>query len=185
MKKTIQNIKIHVRGVQQLFEMKDPSPFYERDLDSSFASYLKDSAYELREAERFNIQIDIDEARTFLSEQQVASAIKAYFSYRIEMKRAEFRRTLRAARVFFFVGILALVTCIMIARGLLLLKSEWINTTLREGFVVFGWVSLWRPFEVFLFDWFPIWEDLKLYRKLSNSEIAVNFQPQKERTLTM
>jgi len=38
---------------------------------------------------------------------------------------------------------------------------------LRESMVIGGWVALWRPLEIFLYDWWPILAERKLYDRLS------------------
>lgn len=173
----MKTIQIHVKTVQQLFEFKDPSPFWERDLDSSFANYLVSSAYELRRdtTKAFRISIQIDESEKDLSEVNIDTALKSYFNYQIDNKRREFKRTLKTARIFLLVGLLSLSICLVLAQGLTHINSEAIRTSLREGVIIFGWVSLWKPLEVFLFDWYPIYDQIKLYRQLNASEVEVKF----------
>jgi hypothetical protein len=46
---------------------------------------------------------------------------------------------------------------------------------LREGVVIFGWVSIWKPIELILFDWYPLFEKLRVYKKLLGTEIDIRF----------
>jgi hypothetical protein len=39
--------------------------------------------------------------------------------------------------------------------------------------VIFGWVSIWKPIELLLFDWYPLVEKLRLYRKVLETEIDI------------
>ena len=32
----------------------------------------------------------------------------------------------------------------------------WFGEAVGEGLVIFGWVALWRPGEIFLYDWWPL-----------------------------
>ncbi|MNL21818.1 hypothetical protein D3C87_1431260 [compost metagenome] len=82
---------------------------------------------------------------------------------------------MRMARLFFFIGLIALTICLSLANVLKYIQSEVIKTSFREGVVIFGWVSLWRPFEVFMFDWYPIYSDARLYKKIFASDIRVVF----------
>ena len=44
---------------------------------------------------------------------------------------------------------------------------------LSEGLAILGWVSMLRPFEMFLFDWWSIRRDLRLYHRLTAAKIVV------------
>jgi hypothetical protein len=46
---------------------------------------------------------------------------------------------------------------------------------LKEGLIIIGWVSMWRPMELLLFDWLPIYDKLRLLRKLLSTEIDIQF----------
>lgn len=175
-------IEIHVKSAPQLFDVRDPSPFHERDLDNSFVTYLIASAEEqLARSKPFRIQIDIDEKDPDLDEDKIITATRSFFDYKIELKRLEFSRTLRMARLFLFIGLFILMVCLFVANSLKDIESIFIQTTLREGVVIFGWVSLWKPLEVFLFDWYPIYSHIRLYKKIYTAPIAVVFPQSKGR----
>lgn len=42
-----------------------------------------------------------------------------------------------------------------------------------ESLVVFGWVAMWRPAEIFLYDWLPITRRRRLFRRLAAAEVEV------------
>ena len=44
---------------------------------------------------------------------------------------------------------------------------------LRESLVIAGWVALWRPLEIFLYDWWPIRAEAKLYDRLADMLVRV------------
>ena len=43
----------------------------------------------------------------------------------------------------------------------------------RESFIIFGWVALWRPLELLLYDWYPIKANINLYYRLEHSNVQV------------
>ena len=58
------------------------------------------------------------------------------------------------------------------------LATEWLEhtrfgTVLREGLLIGGWVAMWRPIEIFLYDWWPIRGEARLYDRLSASTVEV------------
>ena len=44
---------------------------------------------------------------------------------------------------------------------------------LRESFLIGGWVAMWRPLEVFLYDWWPIRAEARLFDRLSAMPVRV------------
>jgi len=41
--------------------------------------------------------------------------------------------------------------------------------------VIGGWVAMWRPIEIFLYDWWPIRDERKLFERLSAAPIEIRF----------
>jgi hypothetical protein len=46
----------------------------------------------------------------------------------------------------------------------------------REGFLIGGWVAMWRPLEVFLYDWWPIRAEGRLLQRLSAMPVRIEYQ---------
>jgi hypothetical protein len=34
-----------------------------------------------------------------------------------------------------------------------------------------GWVAMWRPLEIFLYDWWPVVSDIRLFRRLAKTPV--------------
>ena len=47
---------------------------------------------------------------------------------------------------------------------------------LREGLVIGGWVAMWRPLEVFLYDWWPIRAEIRLFDRLSEMPVRIEYK---------
>jgi hypothetical protein len=43
----------------------------------------------------------------------------------------------------------------------------------REGLLIGGWVAMWRPLEIFLYDWWPIRAEAKLMDRLGAMLVRV------------
>jgi hypothetical protein len=46
-------------------------------------------------------------------------------------------------------------------------------TALRESLLVGGWVAMWRPMEIFLYDWWPILSERRLHDRLSRISVRI------------
>ena len=42
-----------------------------------------------------------------------------------------------------------------------------------NGLEIAGWVSLWRPIEIFLYEWWPYWRENQLYAQVMNMQIVI------------
>jgi hypothetical protein len=46
---------------------------------------------------------------------------------------------------------------------------------LRESLLIGGWVAMWRPLEVFLYDWWPIRAEARLYDRLAAMPVRLTY----------
>jgi hypothetical protein len=44
---------------------------------------------------------------------------------------------------------------------------------LEEGLLISGWVALWRPLEIFLYEWWPVSHQQKIFAKLAYIPIEI------------
>ena len=47
----------------------------------------------------------------------------------------------------------------------------------REGLIICGWVAMWRPIQIFLYDWWPILGDRRLFDRLSRMPVQIVSPP--------
>lgn len=72
-------------------------------------------------------------------------------------------------------GVLFLAACLLLSAFFSGLEAlpEFLRTFLSEGFLIAGWVSLWHPTELLLYEWWPLWRDKKLYNRIRDMEIII------------
>lgn len=175
-------IDIRVTSVLQLFDARDPAPFRARDLDDDFVEYVTAAAEEIPGKGPLDIVIHIDETPTAtLDADAITQSIRSFFEYQIDLRRLQISKLFRAARLFLAIGVSCLILCLLAAE---LLEANVEDSTFRkvarEGIIIFGWVSLWKPFELLLFDWYPTYDRMTLLRRLARSTVQIQFKnPQK------
>jgi hypothetical protein len=54
--------------------------------------------------------------------------------------------------------------------------SNHIAGILREGLLIGGWVAMWRPMEIFLYDWWPIRGEAVLADRLSVMPVRISYK---------
>lgn len=169
-------IEVRVRSPQQLFDARDPAPFRERDLDDDFVEYIFSAAREFTIATPLKLVIHIEDKESKdLNKDSVRDSIREYFSYRIDLQTNELKNFIKRAQVYLAIGLVILFVCLSFAQKLGPPLSPGSIGILREGIVIFGWVSLWKPIELILFDWYPLYEKLRYYKKLLKTEIEIRF----------
>lgn len=171
----LQIIEIRVNEAKQLFDLRDPAPFREKDLDENFTGYLEAYLDEVSTRRPLKIQVYIEKPSQYIKEKIIQEAIHDYFKYQIVIKRGQLSKNMKTAQLFLLIGISVLFTCLGIAQWLLKENLPTVGSTLREGVIIFGWVSMWKPLELLLFDWYPIYDRIRVYRRLSEAKIDVIF----------
>lgn len=171
-------LEIRVRSPLQLFDARDPAPFRARDLDDDFTEYIMASAEELTSRGPMKILIQIEEpARADLNANDIVDSIRSFFQYQIDLRRLQLTKLFKMIRLFLGIGFIFLVICLFLAKVVLqsLPADNAAASILHEGLIILGWVSMWRPFEAILFDWFPAYDRIRLLKKLLATEIEVTF----------
>ncbi len=161
-------IDIRLRDASQLFRTADPFPFRENGLDPDAERYFlrraKDAGGDLRIT--LHVAGDADAA--------LGERLRAAFVSAAEEERRAMDDLFRTGRRFLLIGLAVLAACLLLAaKSEMLLGDGRAASLLHESAVVFGWVALWRPAEIFLYDWLPILLTRRALLRLARAEIAV------------
>lgn len=169
-------IEVRIKSAMQLFDAKDPAPFRDRDLDDDFSQYIISSAMEFSYKVPLKFVIYIEESETdSLNQEAIRDGIQSYFGYQIDFQKTELKSFLKRAQFFLIIGLGMLAVSLSAAQAITVPTNPGWLGILREGIVIFGWVSIWKPIELILFDWYPLYEKLQLLKKLANTEVEVSF----------
>ena len=80
-------------------------------------------------------------------------SIHDFFRYKAEITRRQLRQLLRQGRVSLLIGISFVVVCLLAADVVREFASGPFATILHESLIIVGWVAMWRPLQIFLYDW--------------------------------
>jgi len=166
-------IELRLRDLAQLFNSLDPSPFLERDLDAAAESYIVDWAREAHAGRDFELVIHLATAPTPDRATGAEAAVHNYFLNRLDSTRRRLRRLFRLGRWSLLIGLLFLGCCLMLSQLVGQLSDSPLLETPRLVLDIVGWVALWRPLEVFLFDWWPLREDIQIYERLARMPVRL------------
>ena len=170
-------IEVRLRELSQLFNSMDPSPFIDRDLDAAAEEFIVSWARELPHQAELELVIHLATVPPPDRARGVEEAVRHYFASRAEIKRREFRQLLRRGRTSLLIGLVFLAACVALAElALRLLPGGW-NNFAEVSLSIVGWVAMWRPLEIYLYDWWPIRGDQRLFERLARIRVRQILPP--------
>ena len=110
----------------------------------------------------------------FRSAVVLRDAVREFFARRAVATRRKLRHLFRLGRTSLVIGLAFLGTAIIFGDLIAGMFGFYdVGRILRESFVIGGWVALSRPLEIFLYDWWPIRAEARLYDRLSAMSVRV------------
>ncbi|MBS0337742.1 MAG: hypothetical protein JSS40_13160 [Proteobacteria bacterium] len=167
-------IEIQLAKVEQLFNSLDPSPFHQQDLDKDAEEYIVDSVLDLAPDAPVRLVIHLPPGA--LAEPRVKTmqdSIRHFFSYGHASTLRKRRLHMREGRLALALGLAFLFSCIMLRQVFFKDPGTLLGEAFSEGLLILGWVAIWRPMEMLLYDWWPITRRANTYRRLSAIEVEV------------
>lgn len=170
-------IDLNVRQSRQLFDTRDPAPFHERDLDVNAVEYVFAAAQEIPRKEPLAIVVTIsEEPDPRLPPDVIVEAVHHHFTYEGEQVERRLRQHVRRGQIILTVGLTVLVAFLTLAQLTLSLPAGHLREILREGLVITGWVAMWRPLEVLLYDWWPLIDERRLVRRILTAPVSIRHE---------
>ena len=170
-----QVIEVHIGELNQIFNAMDPAPFRERDLDPNAEEFIVGWARELHRDRPLALVVHLDrETGTVESAAVLKDAVKRFFADRARVTRQKLRQLFRTGRSSLVIGLICLASSV-VGGDLLagMLEGSRFAGVVRESLLIGGWVAMWRPIEVFLYDWWPIRDEARLMDRLSSMAVRV------------
>ena len=168
---------MRVAELRQLFHSNDPSPFRERDLDPAAERFIVDWSRELPTDAHLALVVHLERGAGRTDEAAILrDAIREFFGQREVATRRTLRELFRRGRISLVIALAFLAASILV--------GDWVTgffaqsrlvQVFREGLLIGGWVAMWRPIEVFLYDWWPIRAEARLFFRLSSMPVRIEY----------
>jgi hypothetical protein len=171
-------VEVRLRTLTQLFDSLDPSPFHEKDLDGNAEEYIVESAREQPARRQVALVLYIDQPPSLPDEGRVVGeAIRVHFARRAQLLRRDLRQLIRRGWISLGIGLSFLAAVFLTSQTVGRLMGEGpLATLLREGLLIVGWVAMWRPLEIFLYDWWPLLGKKRLRDRLSRINVRIVYR---------
>jgi len=107
--------------------------------------------------------------------------LQRFCRFKIEENHRELIALHRQGVASLWIGLAVLVVCVILSFAFSLVAQSGVNKVLVELFQIIsvlfaasaGWVALWQPAEIFLYDWWPFRQDMRIYRQIAEADIAI------------
>ena len=169
----VHQIELRIVELSELFNSMDPTPFHHRDLDIDAQEFLESWALEFPQGSHFRIIVHIEKMPPEDPTPLVAEAIHNYFQYKAVLLKRNLRVLLQEGRASLLIGLCFLALCLLGADALANLSRNTFLRVLKESLLIGGWVAMWRPMQIFLYDWWPMVRRGRIYSNLGRASVHV------------
>lgn len=166
-------VELELRNVEALFNSMDPAPFHEKDLDKDAEEFIVSWTREYPLTVPLALRVHLVEWPGENPTGTVREAVHNYFAYRGKLITMEFRQLMKQARTSLFIGLAFLCVCLIISSYFLAEREGPVFRILRESLTIAGWVAMWHPMQLYLYDWWPLRKRGRIYSKLSQVPVEV------------
>ena len=169
-------IEVQVAELKQLFNAMDPSPFRRRDLDPNAEEFIVGWGRESPRDAPLSLRVRLGRGPGPPGEPAaLREAVRDYFTHRAAVTRRRLRELFRRGRISLAIGLLALSALTVLGDFIAKAMPGRVAEVLRESLSIGGWVAMWRPMEVFLYDWWPVRAEARLYDRLGAMPVSIAY----------
>jgi hypothetical protein len=100
-------------------------------------------------------------------------AIHHHFSDKADLVRRDLRYLFWQGRISLLIGLAFVALCLLVADAIGQSGASTAHTIARESLTIVGWVAMWRPMQLFLYDWWPIARRIGTYTALARANVKI------------
>ena len=174
--RTAATIEISIRTLPQLFDSLDPAPLRERALDHAVERYILSAASEHVPSEPLRLSILLPES---LRVHAADAAIGIHEHFRLAHAQGErlYRRRLRIGAFALVAGLVILVLSVALRSLLRQVAERGLADAFAEGLLIIGWVAMWRPIDILLYEHWESHLDHAMLDRLARIPVDYSFVP--------
>jgi hypothetical protein len=167
-------IQLRVPELRQLFDPMDPSPPANKDLHPNVEEFIVSWGSEVSAKTPLSLLIHLEKPAGDEDQRNAIAAIRAFFDQRGQVTGRQLRKLFRLGRVSLVIALAVLA--LSLAAGEFLLSGtddSGVRRALGGTLEIGGWVAMWRPLETFLYDWWPLMGDIRLFRRMAAMPVRI------------
>lgn len=164
-------VSVEVVSVDLLLD-RDNTPFTAAGLHADVASHILEHARHFPVRSNFRINVSVPE-QDMVHAEEVQLAIHHHFKTAEIHASRELGEIWRDGRIATMIGLLFMSSLLLIGQLVTSITGDEISRLVTESMTVFGWVSMWRPAELLLYDHWPVRRNRILARQLAKAEVVL------------
>ena len=169
----LSEIQLSLQSVEQILLTRGTSAYSRHMLNEDVEEFIVEEAQSCPRRNAIVITISLP-TQEIARGWQVEAAIKDHFRYLKKKSEKKLKYTLQLGWRSLLVGFAFLVLVFMLTKiGNDLIPKGGVAVMIRESLVILGWVAMWRPADLLLYEWYPFKRDATLFGRLAESEVRV------------
>lgn len=170
-------ISFKIVSLDDVFDPRDSDTLLERRLDPDWLDYIFNAVEEKHKRVPIHLSLRISkETLGSHSPSHVIDSIKRELRESYLSAGRKLRENFRVGRITLTIGLLVLAFFEFLSIAVYNMAPSDLTRILSEGFLVFGWVALWRPVEILLYDWWPIADARRDIKRLLQGTITLKVE---------
>ncbi len=164
-------VSVDVVSVDMLLD-RGNTPFTTPGLHADVANHILEHARHF--PVRSNFRIDVYVPENDMGQAEVVQlAIRHHFRITEIHAAHELSEIWRDGRIATLIGLLFMSFLLAFGQLVTSLTGNEVSRLVAESMTVFGWVAMWRPAELLLYDHWPVRRNRILARQLAKAEVVL------------
>jgi len=169
-------IEMRISTIGQFYQMLDPSPDLEKDLNPDTVEYLVDTVEEMKERNGECLHVSLFLEKSLYENTELKSrmekSIPAYFSRKVDILEHKHRMSHKKARKNLVRGLLFVIVCVALSVILTNFVDNALVYAFGQSLTVIGWVALWNPAEFYLYLNREEKEEINTLKRLAGASVS-------------
>ena len=171
---TSHHLDMRLHELTQLFNSMDPTPFHSKALDREAEAFIESWARGFSPKSSLHLTIHLEHMPTEGDPAALATgAIHHHFSDKADLVRRDLRDLFWQGRISLLIGLAFVGLCLLVADAIGQAGASTARTIARESLTIVGWVAMWRPMQLFLYDWWPMARRIATYKALARAHVKI------------
>lgn len=169
-------IEMRINTIGQFYQMLDPSPDLEKDLNLDTVEYLIDTVEDMKEKKCECLHVSLFLEQSLYENAELKSrreeSIPAYFSRRVDILEHKHRMSHKKARKNLLRGLLFVIICVALSVILTNFVDNALVYAFGQSLTVIGWVALWNPAEFYLYNHKEEKDEINIMKRLAGASVS-------------
>lgn len=165
------DIELRIAHPAQFYNLLDPAPNDEKEINHATESYIMDSLEDMPNDKRSSAKIVLYLEKTLYDDEEIRTdmeqAIQSHFALRLCSANQKYKLSMNKGRRYLARGLIFLIICLILSSVVTSTYNQNdIIYAIGQSFVVIGWVALWKPVEFYLYDRHDSLNERKILKQL-------------------